>query len=331
MKRLIYYPGFESINENWLKFALLYVDKLSPIVPLRMQKKYSELYNLLVGESDLIVQEPPPYREGYKSSLDTIEIINQIDIAPHSYDLFFKDVNVIRSWKNKANHQYTLYEEKFSLDWTHFCLDNGFGSLDDNGIRLPESLAILYMTVLANRMADDKNISPITDHIQWDDLSYFLKRAAPVVTNETVNAKGIISLTLPANLNAIPIKDIIRLRNSDGFKQNQEAFHNELQDFLSKLENGDHSLEFVEKYSKASSSFNEQILSIGNDTTVVGLGTWMLLSKVAPGLGEILKLAGAATGVIIKQGFSISKAWKSSGPPRKCRRYLASLEMMPVR
>ena len=33
MEELIYYPGFEVSNEDWLKFALLYLDKLNPIIP----------------------------------------------------------------------------------------------------------------------------------------------------------------------------------------------------------------------------------------------------------------------------------------------------------
>lgn len=33
MKDMIYYPGFETRNENWLKFALLYFDVLRPIIP----------------------------------------------------------------------------------------------------------------------------------------------------------------------------------------------------------------------------------------------------------------------------------------------------------
>ena len=33
MKELLYYPGFEVKDETWLKFALLYLDHISPIIP----------------------------------------------------------------------------------------------------------------------------------------------------------------------------------------------------------------------------------------------------------------------------------------------------------
>jgi hypothetical protein len=331
MERLIYYPGFESTNEDWLKFALLYIDKLSPIVPPRLHKKYSSLYSQITSESDLIVQHPPAYQDGYLSALDTIEILKRIEADPYSFDQFFKDANVVRAWRSKNIQNYTLYREKYSHELAHYCVENGYATENDNGIRIPESLGILYMTVLANRIADDKNISPITDYTQLDDLSFFLKKTAPVVTAETVNAKGIISLKLPAKINKLKLGDVLKLRNSNGFKENQAAFHKELKSFLAKLETGDYSGDFIDKYNKAGASFTEQILAGGSDVLTVGLGTWMLLSKVAPGLDEVLKVATAATGVVIKQGFSISKAWKNTQQDRNCRRYLASLENFPLR
>jgi hypothetical protein len=33
LKKLIYYPSFEAEDINWLKFALLYIDVLKPIIP----------------------------------------------------------------------------------------------------------------------------------------------------------------------------------------------------------------------------------------------------------------------------------------------------------
>ena len=33
MKELIYYPSFEVRNREWLKFALLYIENLNPIIP----------------------------------------------------------------------------------------------------------------------------------------------------------------------------------------------------------------------------------------------------------------------------------------------------------
>lgn len=33
MRELIYYPSFEVRNREWLKFALIYLEYLDPIIP----------------------------------------------------------------------------------------------------------------------------------------------------------------------------------------------------------------------------------------------------------------------------------------------------------
>ena len=41
MKGMIYYPGFEVKDETWLKFALLYLDRIRPIVVIGFSKQIS--------------------------------------------------------------------------------------------------------------------------------------------------------------------------------------------------------------------------------------------------------------------------------------------------
>ena len=65
MKDMIYYPGFETRDENWLKFALLYFDTLRPIIPYTIysEKRYlSDTFQYVMGETDLI----KPYRPEYE-------------------------------------------------------------------------------------------------------------------------------------------------------------------------------------------------------------------------------------------------------------------------
>ena len=44
MNNSIYYPNFEIENENWLKFALLYVDTFRPIIPDERKNELSDLF-----------------------------------------------------------------------------------------------------------------------------------------------------------------------------------------------------------------------------------------------------------------------------------------------
>jgi len=325
MKKLIYYPGFESTNEDWIKFALLYIGQLAPILPVKADNKRSDFYKKLNEETDLLSLHRPGFREGHEASLDVIDICEKIAVKPESFDMFFGKVNVIRNWKDKSEHTYTLYEEKYSSEWFRYCIDCGYATENEDGMALSETLATFYMTFLANKIADTKNISPITDLTHLDKLSYLLKKNAPVETNESMNAQAIINLKLPKRLNAISLDKIIKLRNSGDFKIRQSAFHDELKAFLSALETGDHSYDLAKKYNSSVLNFTELMWTLGQDSGQVSLAAWVLLNTVAPHLPDILKLATTASGVLIKQSLSISKTWKNDASKRNCRRYLADL------
>ena len=64
MKELLYYPGFEIKNETWLKFALLYLDHISPIIPyINASEKYylTPTFLKVKNNSDLIsIKRPTP-------------------------------------------------------------------------------------------------------------------------------------------------------------------------------------------------------------------------------------------------------------------------------
>lgn len=329
MKRSIYYPGFESTNENWLKFALLYLDQLSPILPVSADNGISDLYRKLTNETDLLINHRPGFFEGHQATLEAIEQTEKIAMRPRSYAEIFGQIDVNQFWKDARHQQYLLYDEKYSPDWTKFCLENGYGTKVKEGMKLSESLATLYLTILANRVAEDKNISPITDSPKLDYLSAFMNKRSSVGANEIINAKAIIGLKLPAKIEEVHLDNIIKLRSTKGFKSSQEAFHEELHEFLNKLENGDHSETFIKKYNSAESTFREQLLTLGNDLVMIGISTSLLLEAANPQLPEMLKVAATASGVMIKQGFTLSKNRKTSEKVRKCRRYLTSLNGLP--
>jgi hypothetical protein len=73
MKKLIYYPNFEPPNLTWLKFALLYLDKLESIVPLERQHLISDDYRRLMNETDLVGMYSPSYNETERASVKAVE------------------------------------------------------------------------------------------------------------------------------------------------------------------------------------------------------------------------------------------------------------------
>lgn len=64
---MLYYPGFEVKDINWLKFALLYLDDLRPIIPQIPYTRENYLDSLtlkIMDSTDLIREYCPDYKEG---------------------------------------------------------------------------------------------------------------------------------------------------------------------------------------------------------------------------------------------------------------------------
>jgi hypothetical protein len=329
MKDLIYYPNFESTNADWLKFSLLYINKLNPIIPITGDKQRSDLYGKLINETDLIQIHRPDYNEGYNSSLDAIDIAERIMNDPYRFDWKLREMNATRLWQDKQRQTYKIYQEKFSYDWESFCLENKFAQKTDGGLLISEQLGNLYMTVLANTIADERGKSPITDKATIDRLSFFLKTKAPTQTKELSNAKSIVEFKLPKNIKNISFDEIIKLRNSKNFKKHLKAFHTELDSFYKGIEDGKTSEDFVNSYNNALTDFSEHILSLSIDTTNFALGAGMLLKSPAYTQTEFFKtIVVAGTGLIVKAGISLNKTWKTTQSKRHCRRYLTQISRM---
>lgn len=89
MRELIYYPGFEVKSKDWLKFALLYMNTLSPIIPHSGDRHLTNLYWQLADETDLLDFHRPEYEEGHRASLDSLGVVEKFygipsGITPYS-------------------------------------------------------------------------------------------------------------------------------------------------------------------------------------------------------------------------------------------------------
>ncbi len=161
MKNLIYYPGFEVKDVDWLKFALLYVDALNPIIPKSGDKYLSDLHKKLQSETDFIVTHRPNNFEGLRATLDAIEEVEKVLKDPHSYSQIFDRPDFLDSWKLPANHQYELFEEKYTDAWEAFCVENSLGTPTDEGIKVHMELGFVFMSLLAQTIAESRSVSPI--------------------------------------------------------------------------------------------------------------------------------------------------------------------------
>jgi len=94
MNEVIYYPTFEVIDQQWLKFAVLYLDKLKPIIPEAGDRYLSEQFQRIKGETDLIDSHRPEYEEGSSATRDAVEHLEKILKHPDRYaDIFSRELH----------------------------------------------------------------------------------------------------------------------------------------------------------------------------------------------------------------------------------------------
>lgn len=325
MKNLIYYPNFEASDLNWLKFALLYIDNFSPIVPDTGIDSLSELYKKLQSETDLLNLQRPGVGAGMRATHKAIEYTTKVLQNPHLYADELHSPNIVRNWIDKEKQNYTLFNEKYVENWRWFCKENGFVKDSKYGIDISKSLGEIYMTFLAQEVAYEKEASTITDSKYLDELSIRIRAKDVTNDNKIEVAKSIINYNLPLDFSKISIDKVIEIRNRPGFKARQSAFQNELDITYDKIGKGISPNEFSDTYKKNFQDWSGELIEYGIGVVTCGLSAYILLENDNATKVEYIKQA-LEIGLVIGSGTSIVKNINKNHNRKYCRQYLTELQ-----
>jgi hypothetical protein len=326
MENLVYFPTFEPPSPNWLKFALLYVDNFNPIIPYNRRRELSVDYQRVIDGSDLIEPYNPRYDQGDRASLKAIEFIESVGLNPFRYSNLFNRANVIRSFRNPANRVFEIYQEKFSMNWEQFCLENSYGERTNNGILVSEELAFIFMTFLAEEIAFEEGKSIITDNNTFDNFLNY-RRAIPRTTYNRQNfAQGVLSLTVPRNISEIPIATLVQFRNRN--RQRIRAFNTELNNSLNNVQQGISEQDFVDRFNNIYSELTSEILTQGLGVATIPLATYILLENKSATDPEYINQIIGGLGIILTAKAAIGTKWKEIVTRHNCKRYLTNLERL---
>jgi len=324
MKKLLYYPSFEVQSEAWLKFALLYIDELRPIIPQEGDRYLSDGFNRIISETDLIKPYQPEGADSWQAAEDAIELFQRILSHPERYCEIIGNKDFLDSWRDSKSYNYTIFSEKYSLSFERFAEENQLGIRCIEGICVNKTLGLIYMSLLTSIISDRIHISPITDYSDMHNIS-ILTRQPERQTSESIKiAKGLINLKLPQNLNEISINKIINHRNSKGYKNLLNAFHTELENYLVDLENGTAEKGFLDSRKNIFCELSNELILLGAGMVNFSLAIAIFIQNpenLLSGMG----LISSGSLLSIESIISIRNQLKYTKPKRYTRKYLADL------
>ncbi|MFM5878558.1 hypothetical protein ACET7V_03740 [Aeromonas sanarellii] len=283
MKTHIYYPGMEVRDELWLKFALLYLERLAFVFTVSEKSGLTALLETLRRQTDLLAEPPAP---AFFATI-TPQIENQIaglvapDFVRHKV---FGNKELIGRWRTPANHD-CFCPAQSGLERLHgFCLAHGFASLEEGGFRMARRFANLLSMRLAREWALANEGALITDHDYLDRLLHLLEsRYHNRGGQDCFHLE--IPLRVPANLSEIPIAELIALRGRSGFRQQLAEFHRALDALLAMLGSGYAEPAVLTRFEQAQHGLNPLL---GPETVSLPLTT--LISTSLPAMAMIHRL-----------------------------------------
>lgn len=224
--KALYYPSIDIQDEAWLKSAILFWDEINTIVPISIKNPYENYCTQYLESEEIIkpifINPSSKYVTGTTS--DVLKFVN----SNASIQLFNSSIN---DTKNLDFHiqKSTLHEDKISS-----CLVKEIQRIeglefDKEGFyHFDSPFSYFYMTLLANRISEDKAlalvtnnslITQLTETIRYDnDVSstfltkYELTRTTPHITLK----QGLLTNFVIDNIKiseTTPLTDIVAFRH----------------------------------------------------------------------------------------------------------------------
>ncbi|MEV3832494.1 hypothetical protein [Aeromonas allosaccharophila] len=293
MKTYIYYPGMEVRDELWLKFALLYLERLAFVFTVSEKSGLTALLDTLQQQTDLLAERPDA---AFFASI-TPQLESQISglVAPDFVrHKVFGNKELIGRWRQEANHD-CFCPDQAGLERLHgFCLTHGFATRDEGGIRMARRFANLLSMRLAREWALANDGALITDHDYLDRLLHLLEsRYHNRGGQDCFHLE--IPLQVPTHLADIPFAELIALRGRSGFRQQLAEFHLALDSLLAMLGSGYADPAALTRFEQAQQGLNQLL---GPETLSMPLTTLVSTSLPAVAMLHQLKASHPKSNLI---------------------------------
>lgn len=236
MQTFIYYPGMEIRDELWLKFALLWIERLAFVFTVSEKSGLQGALASLRDHSDLLAPPPaaPFFQQMTPAAIAQLEALLAPGFTRHKV---FGNRELVGRWRQGHNHD-CFCPAQAGLEALHrFCLEAGFASQTQGGIVMARRLANLLSMRLARDWALANDGILITDHDYLDRLLHLMESRYQHRGGQDCFLID-IALPVPRQLAALPQADLLALRGRPGFRAALAEFHQALAALLAMLESG---------------------------------------------------------------------------------------------
>lgn len=234
----LYYPFIHFKDDNWLKLSAVYFDKMYRIVPSSYTTEDSDTVRDLEGFVDVVRPEwaKPAFGETFGQFIDQYHtrLVDRYGVAKaDQWDAKPKDqVPPAAGGRSGIDPRLSyVYFEKMTPELRQSFLKSGlarFDPGDDRWIGMHPMLARVYMTALADQLAGERQLQPMTDEtidhlalsgLTTERLAQLLLANVNLVDEgpterELEQAFALLALRtiLPKNIAQIPAKEIAKVR-----------------------------------------------------------------------------------------------------------------------
>ena len=246
----LYYPHISLTNKNWLKYALLYWDKISRIVPTEVQPEDSEDIIRLCSETDFIQNYAPDSSEVKSASdnffrwlsmhieMDDLNEYYLTRFGPHprpqskaQIDLVrrMEQVPVFRPGRHKgiigALHEAAItrgeyiHAIKLAPHLKEYLLQTGIAVQGEHEwedwVRMDSEIGFLYMSYMARTISDKTGRSVVTDEVHAFGASEILRSSMAAAQRDELSyhlGNLMIASYGPKDMNALTFDKILAFR-----------------------------------------------------------------------------------------------------------------------
>ncbi|ANU24195.1 hypothetical protein [Planococcus donghaensis] len=325
MKKFLYYPGFEIEDDEWLKFALLYMENVNTIVPEYASIKERSDTKIIKKYTDLLDVYHPKYDEGKQSSIEVMEIIDRFFTSK----IYTSEKKMLDTWELKELQTVELYRGKYSHDFEDYCLEKSIATKTHNGILISKELSLAYMSIFAHSIGDRNGMSIITDVKDQQRLT-LLNDHTQSYNSELVKLntlKSILNINIPAHLKDVPLSDIISLRNKEDFQAKLKAFNKALNDFTSSTDQNlseDNYKDFLDCLYDETNNLKSMVKAHLPEIISFNLYIGLTISNSAS-KSELLQNIVGASPLLFNSMRDVYKVYRNEIPNNLAPRYLTDL------